>query len=149
MFNISAISGHSVSRHSSNRSSNHSSSHDDINKQLKNLGIPAEVVAQGPAAVKAYADAHNIDLSSVQPPSNNDSGSTSSASTSTSSTDSGKHVGKNKSEIESELKALGVPADVVAKGPDAVKDYASSNNIDLSALQPPKHHVGSKLNIQG
>lgn len=143
MFNINAISNSSVSSHSSHRSS----SHGDINKQLKNLGIPAEVVAQGPAAVKAYADAHNIDLSSIQPPSNNDSGSPSSASTT--STDSDKHVGKNKSEIESELKALGVPADVVAKGPDAVKDYASSNNIDLSSLHPPKHHVGSKLNIQG
>lgn len=146
-FSINSISNSSVSRHSSNRSSNH----DDINKKLKSLGIPADVVAQGPAAVKAYADANNIDLSSIQPPSKNDSDSTSSVSTtssSTSSTDSGKHVGKNKSEIESELKALGVPADVVAKGPAAVKEYADANSIDLSKLQPPKHHTGSKLNFQ-
>lgn len=143
-FSINSFSGYSVSRHSSNRSSNH----DDINKQLKNLHIPADVVAKGPDAVKAYADANNIDLSSVQPPSINDFGSASSTSSTGSVKHEGKHAGKNKAEIESELKALGIPANIVAKGPDAVKDYASSNNIDLSSLQPPKHNVGSKLNLQ-
>lgn len=103
----------------------------DIKFKLKTLGIPADVIAQGPDAVKKYASEHNIDLSSIQPPKKDSSSPNIVESNDT-----------KKQEFEAKLVSLGIPENTVKQGKEAVEKYAKENNIQLPT--PPKQ--GSKMN---
>jgi len=89
-------------------------------KKLQAAGITQEELqtakSQGESAFKALLEAHGI-----QPPAPpSDKG--------------GKDV------MIQQLKALGIPEDVVKQGPEAVKSYAEKNNIQLP--EPPKRMHG-------
>ncbi len=106
---------------------------EEITKEFESLGIPAEVVEQGPQAVKEYAEANGIDI--PQGPSK----------------DEAKGVeGEPKeppAEMKQELEALGVPADVISQGKEAVMQYAQENGITLPKPSEPPQEVGSRLDI--
>lgn len=55
----------------------------------------------------------------------------------------------DKYEINKKLQDLGIPSEVIAKGPDEVKKYAEENNIDLSSLQPPQDDKNAQKGING
>lgn len=127
-FNINAIFG------SSNASK--PVSKNDIETKLKALGIPADVVAQGPEAVKKYAAEHNIDLSSIQPPKRENNHENADASV------KGNRENK-KQEFEAKLESLGIPKETIKKGKEAVETYAKEHNITL----PPPPQKGSRLDF--
>lgn len=128
-FNINAVASSGVSSSSHRRASK-----TEIETRLKALGIPADVFAQGPDAVKKYAAEHNIDLSSLEPPKKDDN-----EGLQTKGFDNNK-----KQEFEAKLEALGIPKETVAKGKEAVETYARENNISLP--KPPKQ--GSKIDYK-
>lgn len=131
-FNVNAVSGSG-----SSNSSHKLVSKSDIEAKLKALGVPAEVIAQGPDAVKKYASEHNIDLSSIQPPKREKNEENSDSSVKGSK-------GNKKQEFEAKLEALGIPADTIKQGKEAVEKYAKENNITLPT--PPRH--GSKIDYK-
>lgn len=107
---------------------------DDNSSKLTALGIPANIVAQGQSAIEKYAQEHGITLPSKQQTKQtqqpmfgqiNQSGN------------------QQKEDIETKLKALGIPSDIIAQGKTAVENYAAQNNITLPT--PPAQ--GSKLNV--
>ena len=106
----------------------------DVEDKLKDLGIPDDVIAQGESAIEDYAFKNSIDLALLQPELNEKaappplSGSND----------------KIKTDYESQLKALGVPSSVVAKGKAAVEAYALNKGISL-----PRHpSSGTALNFK-
>lgn len=104
----------------------------DVNEMLEELGISDEAIQEGTEdAIEQDADKNHIDLTQL--------------------TDMAKAQGGNdvngsadtaKSDYDSQLKSLGVPADVVAKGPEAVQTYAVKHGITL----PPSN--GTNLNLK-
>lgn len=105
----------------------------DIEKKLTDLGIPEDIIGQGPDAVKQYADENNIDLSKIQPPEKHESNDSKVKG-------SGDSI---KQEFEAKLEELGIPKETIEKGKEAVEAYAKENNITLPA--PPS---GTKLNFK-
>lgn len=105
----------------------------EIEEKLANLGIPDDIIDQGPDAVKQYADENNINLSSIQPPEKHDS------KPSPEIKGAGDSV---KKDFEAKLEALGIPKKTIEKGKEAVETYAKQNNIKL-----PKPPSGAKLNF--
>lgn len=107
----------------------------ELVSKLTSLGIPSDVISQGPDAVKTYADENGITL--PEPPQKPDKGKTSifnndsTDSTSSESSDTDESKG-----IETELLSLGVPANIIAQGREAVMEYMRENNIQMPA--PPK-----------
>lgn len=105
----------------------------EINQELEDAGIPADVIAKGDVEIQKYASEHHIDLDALQPevkhPEQKEV------------TGGDKH---NKKDFEAKLEALGIPQDVIEQGREAVKAYAEKNNIQLP--DHPKH--GSRLNIK-
>lgn len=55
----------------------------------------------------------------------------------------------NRYEIEDKLANMGIPEDVIEKGPEAVKQYAGENNIDLSSIQSPEKIDSKKVKGAG
>jgi len=101
-------------------SQGHSYSMLDINKKLKDLGIPSDVVAKGQSAIQEYAFKNKIvlpasDKQEIQAEPAEVNGS----------------EGKNKEEFEATLEALGIPKDTVEQGKDLVIKYAAQNNINI------------------
>lgn len=104
----------------------------DVNIMLEDLGISDEAIEEGTEdAIEADAEKNHIDLTQL--------------------TDMAKAQGDNdvsgsadtaKTDYDNQLKALGVPADVVSKGPAAVQAYAEKNGINL----PPSN--GTTLNFK-
>lgn len=106
----------------------------DINKKLEDLGIPDEIIDKGPDEVEKYAEENGIDLSSLQPPQDEQK----------SHKDVHGANGKIKQEFEAKLEELGIPKETIEQGKEAVEEYAAQNNITLPS--PPRS--GSKLNLQ-
>jgi len=96
---------------------------DQFIQKLQASGITQEELqtakSQGPSAFKKLLEAHGIQAPT--PPSNS-----------------------GKDNFIQQLKALGIPDDIIKKGPEAVKQYALQNNIQLP--EPPQkangHHNG-------
>lgn len=104
----------------------------DVNKELEDAGVPADVIAKGEAAIESYASEHHIDLDALQPEVKKPEHKEVSG--------GDKH---NKKDFETKLEELGIPKDVIEEGKEAVKAYAQKHNIQLPAHS--KH--GSKLNF--
>lgn len=105
----------------------------DIEEKLAKLGVPEDIIEQGPEAVKQYADENSIDLSKIQPPETQES-------KDSKLKGSGDTI---KQEFEAKLEELGIPKETIEQGKEAVEAYAKANNITLPA--PPS---GSKLNFK-
>lgn len=100
-------------------------------QKLQAAGISQEELqtakSQGPNAFKQLLEAHGI-----QPPA--------------------PPAGDgNKDQFIQQLRALGIPDDIIKQGPEAVKKYAQEHNIQLP--EPPKgancnHHDGNKAEFQ-
>lgn len=106
----------------------------ELVSKLTSLGIPSDVISQGPDAVKTYADENGITL--PEPPKKPDNlfDTDSTDSTTSQSTDTTNSSGSKG--IETELLALGVPESIIAQGREAVMEYMRENNIQMPA--PPK-----------
>lgn len=106
----------------------------EIEEKLAGLGIPEDIIEQGPDAVKKYADENNIDISKIQPPEKQESKPSPKV----------KGAGDSvKKDFETKLEALGIPKETIEKGKEAVAAYAKEHNIKLP--EPPS---GSKLNFR-
>jgi len=105
----------------------------DVNKKLKDAGIPDETIQKGETAIQAYAYEHHIDLPT----------SDQQEKTKQPQTVGLAKGGDHKAEMDSQLEALGVPTETIAQGKEAVQQYASANNIQLP--QPPQR--GANLNL--
>lgn len=108
-----------------------------INSKLKALGVPDDIISQGPQAVKEYTQEHNI---SIPEPPKKEGGA--------------QQQGlfdnqKPAQDITQQLSSLGVPNNVISSGKDAVEKYANQNNITLP--QPPRtikpQNAGEKLDL--
>jgi hypothetical protein len=110
---------------------------EDMVKKLSSLGIPADIISQGPEAVKTYADENSITL--PEPPQKPENLFSDDSTEKTSTTDDSGSKG-----IETELLALGVPASIIAQGREAVMQYMQENGIQM----PPPPSKGSNLNYE-
>lgn len=103
----------------------------DINEMLQEIGISSEAIEAGTDdAILADAQQHGItnldeQLMALAKEGKEVKGSSDTA----------------KQDYETQLKALGIPSDVVTKGQDAIQAFAAQNNIKL----PPAS--GSQFNI--
>lgn len=136
------VNGVSFNNGSTNSSSRiGAGSQQEFNNKLKNLGVPDEVIAQGPQAVMQYCQENNITL--PQPPQKPNE--------QESSVFGGKMPefrGAEKeppAELKQKLISLGVPEDIISQGREAVMQYCQENNITLP--EPPQKE-GSKLDLQ-
>lgn len=104
----------------------------DIDKMLEDIGISDDAIETGTEdAIEADAEKNHIDLTQLTDMAKAQGGNEVNGSADTAKTD-----------YDNQLKALGVPADVVAKGPEAVQAYAAKNGITL----PPSN--GTTLNFK-
>jgi hypothetical protein len=120
IYSVTSADGQSISRY-------------DVNSKLEDLGIPEETIAEGETAIKKYAEENDIDLTSLQ----------AKQTESTEQTGVSGSSDTAKADFDAQLEALGIPADTVAEGREAVMAYAASNGITLPA--PPS---GTQLNFQ-
>ncbi len=119
-----------------------------IEDELKSLGVPSDVIAKGPDAVKTYCEENNISM--PKPPEKPQDSSSIFSSASSSSADKTSGEDEAPPELEAELLTLGVPAETIAEGREAVMTYCKENNITLP--EPPQNNsagateeVGQKL----
>lgn len=104
-----------------------------INDLLEEIGISQTVIDEGSSeAVEEYATKNKIDLTQLPEMAKKETDNKVSGS-----------AGQAKGDYEAQLKALGIPDDVVKQGNDAVVAYAEQNGIQL-----PKNTVGTQLNLQ-
>lgn len=102
----------------------------DVNKKLKDLGIPDEIIEQGEDAIENYAQENSITLPTSDEQEQKE-------------TPEVKGAGDTaKQDYETQLEALGVPKETIAKGDDAVQQFAEANNINL-----PASSTGTKFNL--
>ena len=105
---------------------------EDPSSKLTALGVPANIIAQGDSAIQKYAQEHGINLPAKQQPQQQEK-----------PMFGGMNQGGVKEDIETKLKALGIPSDIITQGKSAIESYAAQNNITLPT--PPAQ--GSKLNV--
>ncbi|MFH0702172.1 MAG: hypothetical protein V2B14_01355 [bacterium] len=96
---------------------------EEFKQKLEALGIPSDVIQQGPQAVKQYADKNGI---SLPPPPSRPNGAN----------------GEPPEEFKQKLEALGIPAETIAQGRDAVMQYAQENGIEI-----PKPPLNQNIDI--
>lgn len=106
----------------------------DVNKKLRDAGIPEDIIQKGQSAIEQYAYEHHINLPSSEELKKAE--------------DDNKPVGlkekdPNKGNFEFELVSRGIPLSEVKQGKEAVEKYASSRNIQL----PPQQQLGSRLSL--
>lgn len=116
----------------------------NIESQLSTLGIPSEVIAEGPEAVEEYASENGITL--PEPPAKAEEGLFDESSKTAESTKTDSSTSTSKSQPNEDMKqqliAAGIPENVIAEGPGAVMAYANENGIDL----PPPPALPEGLN---
>lgn len=105
----------------------------EINKELKELGIPQETIEEGETAIKDYAFQNNINLEVLQPKEedlkrNGLKGSSASI----------------KEDYQAQLESLGIPTTVITKGSEAITAYAEKKGISV----PNAPKTGTTLNLQ-
>lgn len=103
----------------------------DINEMLEDIGISKEAIEEGTSeAIEADAEKNHIDLTKLLDIANKHGCSEVNGSSDTA-----------KADYENQLKTLGIPADVIAKGNDAIQAYAAKNGIKLPSSN------GTQLNL--
>lgn len=106
----------------------------DINDILEEMGISEEAIKDGSStAIEKDAAKNKIDLDQLTYLAKQE------GATEVKGADD-----KNKEAFETELANLGIPAETIAKGKDAVMAYASQNGIEL-----PKPPSGTQMNFIG
>jgi len=112
---------------------------EDIMAKLSALGIPSDIIQQGPDSVKKYADENGITLPA--PPQKPDNIFANNQETNAQTEVNDKQP---PAELKQKLIALGIPEATIAQGREAVMQYAQQNNITLPA--PPEGN-GNRLSI--
>jgi|GEM_PF-1368163 len=107
----------------------------NMESELKKLGVPQEIITQGRDAVKEYCDENNITL--PKPPQKPEGESLFENKRSQGQQNNAKEP---PAEFLSQLASSGVPADIISQGPEAVMTYCQENNITLP--KPPERQEG-------
>lgn len=103
----------------------------EVNELLKEMGISDDAIKTGTEeAIEEYAKSNNVDLTQLTDLALKE-GATVSGS-----------ADKSKEDYANSLELLGIPADVVSKGDDAVQAYATQNGIILP------RSIGTQLNVE-
>lgn len=104
----------------------------EVNELLEEIGISSDAIKDGTeAAIEKDAESHHIDLTLLPELAKKEF-----------KGNVGGSADSSKQDYQTQLQALGIPDAIIAKGNDAIQDYASKNGIIL----PPSS--GTALNLK-